>query len=376
MRKLCLAVAFIFLSPSLQAAPQYRITELNPVSGFENSYASSINDLGQVAGASSTHSFIQNNSYIKSQATIWTWNGTTIMSTAANAATNALAINNASHIVGFTAKNATPDGYLLTDNPHPINATLWSNNTPTTLSSLGGNQSVANNINDKDQIVGWSKTSESLQIATVWEHGTGTALSTPGQINSEAFAINDQGVIVGDIGGGGTAHNIRAVSWINNTLTYLNSTGSSQAFDINNGNQIVGWSQNNNSGQYATLWENGLETLLGVDGSTYSYAYAINNHGAIVGSYITEDTFDEYAVLWQNGNAVRLSSLLINGNGISLQTADDINNKGWILANGLNINGERRSFLLIPVPEPSSSTLLILGLVVGGTYYRKRQCKQ
>lgn len=375
MRQLYFAVAFIFLSPSVQAAPQYRITELNPANGFEDSYASSINDSGQVAGASTTHSFIQNNSYIKSQATIWTLSGTTTMSTAANAGTNAIAINNSGHIAGFNAKNATPDGYLLTDNPHPINATLWSNNTTTTLSSLGGNQSIANDINDNDQIVGWSKTSQSLQVATVWDNGNANALSTPGQANSEAFAINNNGIIVGQIGGGGTAFDVQAVSWTNKTLTYLDTIGHSQAFDINDSNQIVGWSQHFGSGQYATLWENGNATDLSIAGGYASWAYGINNHGAIVGSYITGDTFKEYAVLWENGNAVNLASLLVNGTGISLYTADDINNQGWIIANGINSNGERRSFLLTPVPEPSSLALLLVGLVVGGTY-RKRYIKQ
>ncbi|WP_029148747.1 HAF repeat-containing PEP-CTERM protein [Methylophilus sp. 5] len=370
MRQLCFLLGYTLFSPSIYAAPQYLVTELTPQNGFMESYASSINDKGQIAGNSSTYVSVQNQLYLKSQATIWSLNSKTTLDTPLKTVTLASSINDDGQVAGTTFHAPSRYGVPIPNTPHASNATLWDNGMTTTLASLGGTQSGVNNLNNSGQLVGWSQNGQSRQIATLWQNGNVTALSTPEQSISEAYAINNNGVIVGQIGGGGT-FNVQAAAWNNNTLTYLNASGNSQAFDINDNNQIVGWSDATYSRQFATLWDNGVATELGTLGGYASFAYAINNHGAIVGSYISND-FGELAVLWEDGNPMKLQDLLVNQNGISLYTADDINNQGWIVANGMNSSGEFRSFLLMPVPEPSNIALLLTGLVTAVIALRKR----
>jgi probable HAF family extracellular repeat protein len=373
MRQLYLALGCILMSPSLYAATQYRVTELAPTAGFAESYASSINNLGQIAGSSTSYTIAANKYYINSQATLWTQNSQTVITTAPMTTSYAFAINNAGQVAGDVYNTRSKNGVLLIDNPNPVTATVWNNGSATYLSSLGGTQSSALALNDQGQVVGVSADGQSRKIATLWENGTVTALTTPELLNSVASAINNNGMIAGEVSGGDYTFTTQAVVWNNNVLTYLSIGGQSQAFDINNDNQIVGWSNNQASGrQYASLWENGVETNLSVVDSFASYAYAINNHGSIVGSYISNGIGEEFAAIWENGNATKLENLLINGNGISLYTANDINDQGWIVANGVNSNGEYRSFLLMPVPEPENQALFLVGLTVIGIRLSKR----
>jgi probable HAF family extracellular repeat protein len=365
MRQFCLALSCILLSPNIYAATQYRVTELAPTASYTDSYASSINNLGQIAGSSYSYAVVTNQYYYNSQATVWTLNSQTGITTAALTTSDANAINNAGHVAGSVSSAPSGYGVLLMDNPSPVTATVWSNGTSHSLNSLGGTQSSATDINDNGQVVGISKDSQGTRIATLWENGGASALSTPAQRNSSAFAINSNGVIVGTVDNGEYTGTSQAVVWNNNVLSYLNTSGLSQAFDINDSNQIVGWSDNLPGGrQYATLWDNGVATDLSILDSYASFANAINNHGAIVGSYITNGIIEEFAVLWENGQATKLADLLTNGDGISLYSADGINDQGWIVANGINSNGERRSFLLMPVPEPANEALLLAGLII------------
>jgi probable HAF family extracellular repeat protein len=365
MRQFCLALSCILLSPNIYAATQYQVTELAPTASYTDSFARSINNLGQIAGSSYSYAEVLNQYYYNSQATVWTLNSQTGITTAALTTSDANAINNAGQVAGTVSSDPYGHGVLLMDNPSPVTATVWSNGTSQSLNSLGGTQSSALDINDNGQVVGISKDSQGTRFATLWQNGSASALSTPAQRNSSAFAINSNGVVVGTVDNGEYSFTTQAVVWNNNVLSYLNSSGQSQAFDINDSNQIVGWSNNLPGGrQYATLWDNGVATDLSIVDSFASFANAINNQGTIVGSYITNGFIEEFAVLWENGQATKLANLLTNGDGISLYSADGINDQGWIVANGINSNGERRSFLLTPVPEPTNAALLLAGLLM------------
>lgn len=84
--------------------------------------------------------------------------------------------------------------------PVRYHATLWPN--PATvqdLGTLGGENSVARDINDETTIVGSSETATGETVAFIWHADFGMqSLGTLGGANSSAFGINSAGQIVGE----------------------------------------------------------------------------------------------------------------------------------------------------------------------------------
>ena len=101
---------------------------------------------------------------------------------------------------------------------------------------------------------------------------------------------------------------------------------------------------------------------LGTLGSSSSEALSINDRGQIVGgatnssSYVRACLFDPTGA----GNNIDLNTLLPPGSGWTLETANSINNNGWIVGQGINPAGYEHAYLLIPEP----ATILLLGLGV------------
>lgn len=123
----------------------------------------------------------------------------------------------------------------------------WFSGVMTDLGTLGGVNSTAAQINSSGQIVGRSTVASNATHAFLFSAGIMTDLGIlPGGANySEANAINDLGEIVGD---GFTQTADDAFVYYNgkmidlNTLLPPNSGWSlTQAYGINNAGQIVGW---------------------------------------------------------------------------------------------------------------------------------------
>ncbi|PPD54005.1 MAG: hypothetical protein CTY10_08075 [Methylotenera sp.] len=165
----------------------------------------------------------------------------------------ASAINELGKVVGATN---------LADNT--TRATLWSPNgarfTTTYLATLGGTDSYAYDINDYDLVVGTSYTSNNSEfIATLWN---GQSVYNLGALNgssrSDAFAINNSGQIVGSSFSSIVNSNY-ATLWENNQIIDLNSLLDAdtvnagwvlnEANDINDNGYIVGNAFNLNTRQ-------------------------------------------------------------------------------------------------------------------------------
>jgi len=130
-----------------------------------------------------------------------------------------------------------------------------------------------------------------------------------GDFQSRAYGINDAGQVVGrsvpqgqDLG--------RAFLWESGTMTDLGTLGGdySEAYDINNSGQVIGWAKNSSARSHAFLWENGTMTDLGTLGGDHSIAYGINNLGHIVG-LAENSSARSHAFLWENGTMTDLGTL-------------------------------------------------------------------
>lgn len=211
-------------------------------------------------------------------------------------------------------------------------ACLWDNGKLIYLGNLAGKPlgpgttgigGLAQGINDRGQIVGYSTNAKGFYAAFVWEHGKIRAL--PGLNNadssSEAKAINNQGDIVGEIGG-------RPVLWRGGkTARELNVKRSDTPAAINNAGQIVGSRRIVATGgkSQAYLWERESVRDLGtLPGSQDSYAEDINDKGEIVGKSSPGNAF-----LWRNGRMMDLGAL--PGSGDEGSWAHAINNQGQII---------------------------------------------
>ena len=177
-------------------------------------------------------------------------------------------------------------GILIVSYFHPSN--LHDRPTSWHLTDLGtrGGRSIAQDINNHGQIVGYSESSlyAGDWRAFLWEDGVTTELGMlDGTVWCGASAINDLGQIVGNCATiSGEPH---AFLWQVGVLTELETLGipGCSAADLNNRGQIVGECNTIDGFKHAVLWQDGTIVDLGTLGGKYSHANAINDRGEVDG---------------------------------------------------------------------------------------------
>jgi probable HAF family extracellular repeat protein len=171
---------------------------------------------------------------------------------------------------------------------------LWQNGVMQNLSIIGMEDARA--INNLGQIVGRATSGEAL----VWTPFEGShLLGTPGSTASIALDINDQGEVVGFAES--NANPNVAFFWTpKKGVVQLGSLGGhSLAAGINARGEIVGLSVNEFGAPHAVLWAKGKMLDLGVlPGHEESGAEAINNNGEVVGSSFAP-AVTRRATLWR-----------------------------------------------------------------------------
>jgi probable HAF family extracellular repeat protein len=101
------------------------------------------------------------------------------------------------------------------------------------------------------------------------------------------------------------------------------------------------------------LWQQGHITDLGtLNGDLYSSAIAIGNDGMVLGVSISA-SFSPRAVLWRNGTATELNTLVAQDTALYLESACSINDKGEIIGfAALKTNpSESHAYLAKPVSK-------------------------
>jgi probable HAF family extracellular repeat protein len=277
-------------------------------------------------------------------------------------------VNERGKVVG-EAETSTPDpngeDYCMFNTHLICLAFVWQKGTMTALPTLGGNNSVANGVNNRGQIVGQSETPNSdpcspffLQVeAVIWLNGQVQELPLfPGDSDGFASAINDKGQAVGYTGC--VTGRIHAVLWPNgpngDVIDLGNFGGTVNfAYDINNRGQVVG--QSNLTGDttnHAFLWQNGVMTDLGtLPGDGASLATNINSKTQVVGPSF-DASGNPRAFLWQDGVMTDLNTLIPADSPFSLVEALGINDRGQITGYALvKATGENHGFLATPCDE-------------------------
>ncbi len=243
------------------------------------------------------------------------------------------------------------------------------------LGTLGGDNSLAIDINNLGQVTGWAELPSGEIRAFLTGAGemidSADDLGSLGWGTSVGHAVNDQGVVVGH------AHTAEGYFHafctepgqpIDPTSDDLGTLGGRASYgtDINNLGGIVGNAHLEGDEAIHAFYLPEKRTLdpntddLGTLGGDFSSAWALNEDGVVVGNSDTESGADHAFVWFGQGPLQDLNALIPAGSGWELVYAHDINAGGQIVGWGY-YEGEQRAFRLDPIPEPASLALLVLG---------------
>ena len=274
----------------------------------------------------------------------------------------AIAINDRGLIVGNSESDFDP---ILGGNP--LHAVIWKDGEIHDLGTFGGSASLANDVNNRSQVVGLALTSTldpfpvpglpEVTIGTqtqafLWQNGQMRNLGTLGGPDAAASIVNNRGQVAGvsytnDIPNASTGFpTLDPFLWENGRMIDLGTLGGTSGAPIalNNHGQVLGIS--NLAGDQSAdifLWDSGKLTDLTAQssGGTLWLATGINDAGQIVGgaSFPGRD-FD--AAVWQNGVLTDLGTL----EGDCYSFADAINSRGQIVGSSYPCDGSTaRAFL-------------------------------
>jgi probable HAF family extracellular repeat protein len=362
MRLTSIALAAMLAHCPAISGQGYTVGRIGAFDGQGTAIATDINDVGQIVGyrdiPENPHAFLWSNGTI------------TELGNESGEFTRVLSaeINNVGQVVGsrFTSEGR-------------ISAFLWDNGTTLDLGTLRSEdeETYAFSINDAGLIGG---TSGSRPF--IWERGIMrdfTVLSG-GASFDWVGPINNQGVVGGTVIRNAEIQSRQAALWNDGQTVDLGDlpggTGTgindySVPSAINDKGQVVGRSDGAN-GHHAFLWSNGIMADLGaLPGlSNISRATDINNAGVVVGHSGNEIS---HAFVWDSIEGMRdLNSLLDeSGTGWILTRAYAINNHGQIVGAGIH-NGQAVGFLLTPIPEPSTLATAAVALACAASIATRR----
>ncbi len=280
MKKLC-QLMFVFLILSVvfpshaavihgflasPAGEHYDYVTIDFPGGDWPTYASGINDAGQVAGCYSVDSgFLLNGGSF-----------TTIHFPGHFMSVDG--VNNIGQIVGWGADTNGQHGYHL------------DASTLTKLDYPNAEETWASGINDEGKIVGGTYApSTGYHGGFLLDGGSYTAIDFPGADHSVACGINNSGQIVGYYEYKDGPPNAQGFFFDKGSYTTINITGASllRATDINDAGDIVGYCVDSVDSQcYGFLTDCNGYTQIAFPGASKTKVLGINNAGQMVGWYV------------------------------------------------------------------------------------------
>jgi len=341
------------------------LTDLGAIA--DSSSFTAINDLGWIAGGSGNGLIDPLTGFPESVAVIWEGDQPINLGTLEGGYESyATSLNDSGQVVGF-AGNLVSDPFFGTQ----VRTFLWEKGTMQDLGTLGGPDSPpAENttINESGQVAGSSFTNSIPNPVTgiptldpfLWEEGNGmTDLGTLGGTAGAPNAMNNRGQIAGasNMPGDLTSH---PFLWDRKTgIKDLGTLGGDTGFVdmINDAGDVVGKADLPGSQLHdGFLWRNGKMTDLGtLAGDPCTRANWINAQRQIVGNS-SDCTIPFHAILWENGGPpIDLNTLIPPNSSLQLTNALGINDRGEIAGRGLpagcqlvDVDFCGHAFLLIP----------------------------
>ncbi|MBV9302116.1 MAG: hypothetical protein JOY62_08665 [Acidobacteriaceae bacterium] len=349
--------------------PHYRVIDLGTLKGDTSSQGLGLGRRGQVGGISiNSHGIVR--------AFLWTRHtGMRYLGTLGGPNSGAGPVNEGDEVavVSEIAKiDPYAENFCLFFTNHECLGAIWENGLLKPLSTLGGHNAQAYDLNDEGQVVGFSETETKEKKGSclspsqrfdfkgvIWQpNGEIQELEPlPGDTVSFAFGINNKGQTVG---ASGLCSNTsvppnpsapHAVLWDSDgtphDLGSFRGAMVNVANDINNRGDVAGDSQS-----HAFLWtkETGklrdLGSLPGAVATVLPCCNTLNDRREIVGFSI-DASGNFTAFYWKDGSIVDLNRLISKGSPWSLQAALSLNNAGEITGYG-TIHGETHAFLAIP----------------------------
>lgn len=361
---MCAAVA---LPLAASAAPRYKVNVL----GGAGSTATDINRSGQVVGqfvnaAGQQHGFLHSGG------------GLLDLGTLGGGFSYATAINDSGHVVGYSNNGVD-------------RAFRYAGGIMSDLGTLGGDSAKAFAINASGQIAGGSNTGIESQYGLARAFvAAGGALQNIGTLPngdmSVARGINSAGHVVG-VSAISTddppEHPFHAFMFDGSVMIDLGTLGGLNSFGaaINDSGWIVGRAGtaiDYGGGHFvphAFLYIDGMMIDLGTFGGMFASSEArdVNNLGQVVG-WAGNAADQATAFLYEDGNLLDLNLLIDPAAGWTLQDAHGINDMQQIAATGCR-NGAcfaLRLDLENAVPEPGTDGLLMTGLALLGLGARRK----
>jgi probable HAF family extracellular repeat protein len=354
---------------------QWKITDLGTDPGDTFSDASAINRAGQIVGNSGVHAVMFAGGFFPP----------TVLGMLGDS-TFARDINDA-QLSGDPQANQVVGAIFVGNNSHAfvwdpgagmrdLNAILNPN------VGFGGGNSEANAINSSSMVVGAAERADGTRRAFLFDAGAmrepfdlSTALQPSPVGGSEALDVNDAGQVVGWLQATGAGPSMGFLYQNNGETTNLGPLGAGQVTTVNGRGQVAGLTSALD--QHAFFFDpQAMANLvdLGTLGGNFSQANDINDAGQVVGWADTQprsggsDTGNRHAFIWSPGGAIQdLNTVAADASWV-LTEATGMTSGGQIVGTGTH-SGQRHAWLLAPVISNTGEavvaevTQILLGVV-------------